>query len=103
MCPIISRPRPRLPLRPIRLPLRTAAGARGDDPAFDDAPFLNRALQAANDSNCELVLANKTYHIGATLHKGQGTRVYAHPGGRATEADGEGMQGVKAAGPGLMR
>ena len=67
--------------RSMRLPLNPPlAGARGDG-KNDDAAAINWALQAANDSNAELVFGPKTYAVGATLKKGEGTRVFSHPGG----------------------
>ena len=50
-------------------------GAKGDG-VLDDAPALNWALQAANDSDCEAVFSGKQYALGSTLFKGEGTRVW---------------------------
>lgn len=59
------------------------AGAKGNAPWHDDAPALNRALQAANDSQAELIFGGKTYFLNSTLLKGQGTRVFSLQGGCA--------------------
>lgn len=61
------------------MPTAAATGARGDG-ATDDAAAINWALQAANDSNAELVFGPKTYAVGATLKKGEGMRVFSRPG-----------------------
>lgn len=80
------------------------AGAQGNTPTFDDAPAINRALQAANDSDAELLFSGKTYYVGVTLHKGQGTRVFSYPGARGGASMGSaglgGGCGAHAAAPG---
>ena len=66
-------------------------GAKGDG-VLDDAPALNWALQAANDSDCEAVFSGKQYALGSTLFKGEGTRVFSRPGGWVGgECGGDGL------------